>query len=78
VPGVVFYSYVDLNVGSDLTRLTRLRSNNELEMYCLNQSEQSVADPEWLRNAMHEYLEATYPFRSPYELDVSNPAGVGK
>ena len=78
VPGVVFYAYADLRSGSDLTRLTRLMSDNELEMYCLNQSEQSVADPEWLRTAMHGFLEATYPFRSPYELDLSKDAGVGK
>ena len=69
VPGTVQFSYVDLRDGSDVTLLSHRMANGEVDMFCLNQSEHSVADPEVLRRDMHRFLELTFPFRSVYERD---------
>lgn len=63
------YQYVDLVSPAAQRRLRILARRRDLDVFCLNQSEDPAVDPGVLRRRLGAFLQAYYPFTSSFELD---------
>jgi hypothetical protein len=69
ITATMAYRYIDVVRPGAFRAMRVLRSRRDLEVFCLNQSQDSTVDADRLRRALGDFLCAYYPFRSSFEAD---------